>query len=32
MKRSRTSAQKNYRHWLAAGMKEYLPAPLFLFR
>ena len=31
MKRSRTSARKNYRHWLAAGMSEYLPAPLFSF-
>jgi hypothetical protein len=29
MKRSGTSGQKNYRHWLAAGMKEFLPASLF---
>src|SRR5271169_926382 len=31
MKRSRKSAWKNYRQWLAAGMSEYLPAPVFSF-
>jgi len=29
MKRSRMSARKNYRHYLAAGMSEYLPACVF---
>ena len=31
MKRSRMSARMNYRHWLAVGMSEYLPAPIFSF-